>query len=353
MTADTDYWNFKNDNPFNRWFETTFEIKAANNETEYDFEKQEKIKNQLVSAPNKIEALVNLYNKEMNRLYGSFKAICALDNKTLEDIGVDTLKVRESLKYKIEHTKILYWHIVFNYLDEITTRLTYDARDELFKKFDRLNQVDFNESNIRSVVIWVLKNASSLFDDQLVKLYKTFTQPDNIIKYKSNQRVFKRDEWYNNHFDRDSTVSHYCLSYRIICDRLYFRSSTWNGYKIDDIKAQTIVDDLNAIAYNLGFVSASKDIPESFGEKYYILMPDGKPLIEFKFYQNGNTHLKLNKEFAKALNVEVARLLGWIRDKSEIKDEFPDEMADGAEKYFGKSFAISLNNPNIKLLTSN
>ena len=353
LKADTDYWNFKNDDPFNRWFETTFEIKAANNETEYDFEKQEKIKNQIVSAPNKIEALVNLYNEEMNRLYGSFKAICALDAETLKDIGVDTLKVRESLKYKIEHTKILYWHIVFNYLDEITTRLTYDSRQELFKKFDRLNQVDFNESNIRSIVIWVLKNASSLFDDQLVKLYKTFTQPDNIIKYKSNQRVFKRDYWYNNHFDRDSTVSHYCLSYRIICDRLYFRSSTWNGYKIDDIKAQTIVDDLNAIAYNLGFVSASKDIPESFGEKYYILMPDGKPLIEFKFYQNGNTHLKLNKEFAKALNVEVARLLGWIRDKSEIKDEFPDEMADGAEKYFGKSFAISLNNPNIKLLTSN
>lgn len=353
LKADTDYWNFKNDDPFNRWFETAFEIKAANNETEYDFEKQEKIKNQIVSAPNKIEALVNLYNEEMNRLYGSFKAICALDAETLKDIGVDTLKVRESLKYKIEHTKILYWHIVFNYLDEITTRLTYDSRQELFKKFDRLNQVDFNESNIRSIVIWVLKNASSLFDDQLVKLYKTFTQPDNIIKYKSNQRVFKRDYWYNNHFDRDSTVSHYCLSYRIICDRLYFRSSTWNGYKIDDIKAQTIVDDLNAIAYNLGFVSASKDIPESFGEKYYILMPDGKPLIEFKFYQNGNTHLKLNKEFAKALNIEVARLLGWIRDKSEIKDEFPDEMADGAEKYFGKSFAISLNNPNIKLLTSN
>lgn len=354
LKADTDYWNFKNDDPFNRWFETTFEIKAANNETEYDFEKQEKIKNQLVSAPNKIEALVNLYNEEMNRLYGSFKAICALDNKTLEDIGVDTLKVRESLKYKIEHTKILYWHIVFNYLDEITTRLTYDARDELFKKFDRLNQVDFNESNIRSVVIWVLKNASSLFDDQLVKLYKTFTQPDNIIKYKSNQRVFKRDEWYNNHFDRDFTVSRYCLSYRIICDGLYFRSSTWRGgYEIDRSKAQTIVDDLCAVAYNLGFVSASKDIPESFGEKYYILMPDGKPLIEFKFYQNGNTHLKLNKEFAKALNVEVARLLGWIRDKSEIKDEFPDEMADGAEKYYQANFKICLENPNIKLLTGN
>lgn len=348
-------WSEKYIDPFNLWFETTFKINAekAKREYEYDDEQREAIKNQIVSAPNKIEALVNIYNEEMNRLYTSFKSICALDTKTLVDIGIDTQKVREALKYKIEHTKILYWRMVFDYLDEITVRLTSNARGKLFDKFERLNQVDFNETNIRSVVIWVLKNASSLFDEQLIDLYKTFTSPDNIIKYKSNQRVFKRDEWYNNRFDRDSKVSHYCLSYRIICDRLYFINSySWSGYKIDSHKAQTIVDDLCAIAHNLGFTTASKDIPQSFGEKYYILMPDGKPLIEFKVYQNGNTHLKLNKEFAKALNVEVARLLGWIRDKSDIAAEFPDEMAAGAEKYFGRNFAVSLDNPNIKLLTA-
>ncbi len=342
--------------PFNLWFETTFKINVEKGkwEWEYEEEQRKKIKDQIVSAPNKIEAFVNLYNEEMNRLYTSFKSICALDADTLKDIGVDTEKVREALRYKLEHTKILYWHRIFNFLDEITTRLTYNAREELFNKFDRLNQVDFNESNIRSVVIWILKNAVSLFDDQLIKLYMTLTQPDNIIKYKSNQRVFRRDQWYNNHFNRENSISHYCLSYRIICDSLYFRTSTWSGgYEIDRGKVQTIVGDLCAIAYNLGFVSASKDIPENFGEKYYILMPDGKPLIEFKFYQNGNTHLKLNKEFAKALNVEVARLLGWIRDKSDIAKEFPDEMAEGAEKYYNSNFSQAIMTTKIKLLTSN
>lgn len=347
-------WSEKYIDPFNLWFETTFGFKEEKStKPEYFTEQKNEIKNKIVSAPNKIEALVNLYNEEMNRLYGSFKSICALDAETLKDIGVDTNKVREALKFKIENTKILYWRMVFDYLDEITVRLTSNARGKLFNKFERLNQVDFNEANIRSVVIWVLKNASSLFDEQLIDLYKTFTSPDNIIKYKSNQRVFKRDEWYNNRFDRDSKVSHYCLSYRIICGRLYFSDySSWSGYKIDSYKAQTIVDDLCAIAHNLGFITTSKDIPESFGEKYYILMPGCKPLIEYKVYQNGNTHLKLNKEFAKALNVEVARLLGWIRDKSDIAAEFPDEMAAGAEKYFGRNFAISLDNPNIKLLTA-
>lgn len=356
-------WSEKYIDPFNLWFETTFGFKEEKStKPEYFTEQKNEIKNKIVSAPNKIEALVNLYNEEMNRLYGSFKSICALDAETLKDIGVDTNKVREALKFKIENTKILYWRMVFDYLDEITVRLTSNARGKLFNKFERLNQVDFNEANIRSVVIWVLKNASSLFDEQLIDLYKTFTSPDNIIKYKSNQRVFKRDEWYNNRFDRDSKVSHYCLSYRIICDRLYFCDSYswWNpvkkvlvdDYKVDKYKLQTIVNDLCAIANNLGFTIKTKEYAEEFGTKFYIYGDNNTKLIEYKLFKNGNTHLKLNIEFAKALNVEVARLLGWIRDKSDIAAEFPDEMAAGAEKYFGRNFTVSLDNPNIKLLTA-
>ena len=105
------------------------------------------------------------------------------------------------------------------------------------------------------------------------------------------------------------------------------------------------------MAHNLGFAAKDFEIPEYYGEKYYVWLDEKNPLIEYKIYKNGNTHIKLNKEFAKAMNVEVSRLLGWIRDKSDIAAEFPDEMAKGAEKYFKKNFAISLENSNIKLLT--
>ena len=336
--------------PFKNWFEETFGFKETNDHRfEYKEDKQEEIKNKLVEAPNKIEYLVNLYNDEMNRLFNSFKAICALDEKTLHDIGVETSKVIESLKYKIEHTKILYWRLVFDYLDEITKRLTAESRRDLIKRFERLNQVDFNQSNIQAVVIWVLKNASSLFDEQLVNLYKEFTTPDNIVKYKSNQRVFKRNEYWNSRFDNKSSVSHYCLTYRMVVDCLHFRKSySWSGEEVDTGKTQTIVDDLSAIANNLGFEVVSKDIATEFGEKYYIMGKD-KPLIEFKLYKNGNTHLKLDIEFCKAMNVEVARLLGWIQNKSEIVNEFPDDMKD-AGKYYGANFRFSLEKPNIKLL---
>jgi len=209
--------------------------------------------------------------------------------------------------------------------------------------------VDFNRDNIQAVVIWVLKNASSLFDDQLVKLYKEFTSPDNIVKYKSNQRVFKRNEYWSARFDDKSSVSHYCLTYRMVVDCLHFRDScSWTGEKVDTRKTQTIVDDLSAIANNLGFEVTSKDIATEFGQKYYIYGKD-KPLIEFKLYKNGNTHLKLDIEFCKAMNVEVARLLGWIQDFSEVAKEFPDDMKD-AGKYYGANFRFSIEKPNIKLL---
>lgn len=337
--------------PFKSWFEETFNFKEQKDRSyTFEYDKQKEIKNNLVKAENKIDYLVNLYNDEMNRLFSSFKAICSLDEETLHDIGVETRKVIESLKFKIKNTKILYWRMVFDYLDEITKRLTAESRRKLFNKFERLNEVDFNEANIQAVAIWILKNASSLFDEQLVDLYKEFTSPDNIVKYKSNQRVFKQNKYWNNKFENIKEVSHYCLTYRMVVDNLHFRKSySWNGEEIDKDKAQTIVEDLSAIAFNLGFEVGSKDIASEFGEKYYVMGTGCKPLIEFKIYKNGNTHLKLDIEFCKAMNVEVARLLGWIQSKVEIVNEFPDDMKD-AGKYFGANFRFCLDKPQVKLL---
>ena len=57
-------------------------------------------------------------------------------------------------------------------------------------------------------------------------------------------------------------------------------------------------------------------------------------LFAFRCYLNGNVHIKFNIELMKALNVAVARKLGWIRKPSDIAQEFPPEMAKGAEQYF-------------------
>lgn len=337
---------------FDDWFDETFKMRNKEQKLKYDWEKERKeeqeIKNQLVGGKNKVEILVNSYDYKLKTLYDHFKAITSLDVDILESIGVTKNSVMESLKSKISGLKNVYWRVVFDELDEITSRLTSATKEKLYKRFQGLLTVDFTPENIYSLVAWVCKNSSAYYDEQLIELYKMFTTPENIIKYKSNQKVFQRDNW--GRFDNNMT--HYCLSYRIICDRLYFKSSySYYNNEISKSSSQTIIKDLCAIAHNLGFIAKEWEYPETFGEKYYIWMDNKKPLMEFKVYQNGNTHIKLDKEFAKAMNVEVSRLLGWIRDKTDISKDFPDEMAKGAEKYFKVNYNVCLANSNIKLLT--
>lgn len=359
-----DYWNSVNDEEtFKNWFDKTFNVKSEEKLTpDYEVERKnkEKLKNEIVAAPNKIEYLVNMYNDELGRLFNTFSQLCNLDEQVLNDVGINFEKVRTSLKEKIRNHKVLYWNILFDELDEITSRLTAESRRKLKDQFAELSSVEFNASNIRSVVIWVLKNASKYFSEQLVELYKTLSCYENVIKYKSNQRVFSRDDWGWRRSEVKPT--HYCLSYRLVVDSLYFRDSCsrWNpvkktlinDYEVNKHKVQTVVDDLCAIANNLGFTVKTKEYADEFGEKFYIYGYDNTKLIEYKLFKNGNTHIKLDIEFMKAINVEVARLLGWIRNKADIAEEFPEEMAKGAEKYFKTNFAISLENPNIKLLTA-
>lgn len=341
---------------FNTWFDATFQMRDKDKKPQREYEKEEQekqeIKNQLVGGKNKVEILVNSYNDKLSTLYNHFKAITSLDVDILESIGVSKSSVIGSLKSRIEGLKNIYWRLVFDELEEITSRLTSATKEKLYKRFNGLLTVDFNHENIYCLVAWVCKNASAYYDEQLIELYKTFTSPENIIKYKSNQRVFKEDKWYNDkrRFDNPEEVTHYCLSYRIICDRLLFNGTYSWRREIDEYKAQTIIKDLCAVANNLGFTAKRWDNPEVFGHKYYVWLDNGKPLMEFKTYLNGNTHIKLDKEFAKAMNVEVSRLLGWIRNKSDIVKEFPDEMVKGADKYFKANYSVCITNNNIKLL---
>ena len=355
-----DRWSsVRDEDTFKAWFDKTFKV-CSDEERIMDYErerlKKNQVKNELSVAKNKLECLVESYNAEMNRMFNTFSQLCSLDESVLQDVGIDFNKVRESLKHKITSHKILYWNLVFEELDEITTRLTHNSREELKKQFDELSTVDFTEGNIRALIIWVLKHAKDYYDSQLVDLYKELSCYDNVIKYKSNQRVFKKEDWgyWRNHED----YTHYCLTYRMVVDTLYFLKSNyvWKGsnmvtdYEIDTYKTHTIVDDLCAIANNLGFMVGKKEIATWTGEKYYIYDTAGKQLIEYKVFKNGNTHLKLDIEFMKAINVEVARLLGWIHDKSDIAVEFPDELAKGAEKYFGWNFSNRISYTNVKLL---
>lgn len=341
--------SYMNENAaFDEWFDNEFQIREEKNKHEYEEEKEkrEKLKQALVAGKNKVEILCNSYMHELNTLYNHFKTISTLDIDILQSIGVTKDKVKESLKFKIENLKNLYWNEVFDNLEEITNRLTHSSRKDLKNKFTRLSQVDFTPENIYSLIVWVIKNANSYFSEQLIEFFKDLSDFENVSPYKSNQKLFTRDDWRWHSTEH----SHYTLDYRIVCSRMYFKSSYSWQEKLDNGKVERKISDFITIANNLGFSVGRKEIANTFGDKYYVYLKDGNPLFEYKVYKNDNVHIKLNKEFAKALNVEVSRLLGWIRCKEEISKEFPEELSKGAEKYFKTNQFVSLTNSGMFLL---
>jgi len=335
-----------NEDAFSRYFDETFKMRDKQNNYEKDLEKEQKeeIKTKLVNCESKAKMLVEIYQNEQKILFEHFQAISSLDVDVLETIGIKKGSVKEALKQKIKSLKILYWKLVFDELEEITSRLTSTTRNNMLDKFKNLLTVDFTIENIYPLILWVIKNANTYYNDQLIDFFKKLSSPENVRAYKSNQKTFSKDRW---RFTDEH--SHYTLDYRIVCSHI-FRTSGLYDDKLDNWDNQKLIDDICTIANNLGFEAGLRESPEFTGEKYNVLMKNSNVLFEYRVYKNRNTHIKLNKEFAKAINVEVSRLLGWIRTKEDIEKEFPPEMAKGAEKYFKVNNFISLNSSNIKLL---
>jgi uncharacterized protein YpmS len=59
--------------------------------------------------------------------------------------------------------------------------------------------------------------------------------------------------------------------------------------------------------------------------------------FECRFYQNGNVHLKVNKDLMMKFNIEVARILGWVRDPEDIEDEFEVTRAEAVRYWNTRS----------------
>lgn len=343
-----------NEKAFDKWFDDTFKMRNSGLENLYEntinARKDEKIKNQLVNSNSKAKMLVDFYNEEQKTLFEHFKAISTLDVDILKTIGIEKNAVKEALKQKVKTLKVRFWQLVFNEMEEITSRLTFKTRKKMMDKFKNLLTVDFNLENIYPLILWVIKNSNDYYNEQLLDFFGYLTTPDNIQNYKSNQKVFKRKEYWPEYFENKDEVSHYILSYRIICKIL---KHSENGFGDYGYYNWTIYD-VCTIANNLGFIVDTSSIVKKieYGKKEEVLYKNGKVFMTYRCYKNGNMHIKFEKEFMKAMNVEASRLLKWVETAEDVKKEFPSEYK-GAEKYFKVNKYISLENNGIKLLGVN
>ena len=324
------------DDAFNAWFDANFQPERPTEKEETLEQRTENLAGQIATAENKIELVVNGYNAEMERLVKNYRAVCSLDEELLKEIGLTKSALQASFKQKIDGLKILYWRAIFHQFDEITSRLTYENREDLRRKLSEKQNIDVTAGNIYAVLLYVCQHVNEYFDQQILHLFKRLSDEQNVIPYKSNQKVFQEEKHRWNQYDKDNQ-SKWTLDYRIIADAHIFRADWyWNSKDLH----HTNPSDFLAVARSMGFQITKQDEAKETGKKYYIYT--GKNVFcEYVVYKNHNLHLKLNREFTTALSVYVARRLGWIKNKQDIRDNFPEDQIKTACEYFDFTTAIT------------
>lgn len=311
-------------NPFDLFIKENFKFKISENydwvekeaERKQKQKEQEEIKkNELAAGRDLIQILAGFYTQDMQKLLDTYKKLEVLDADLLKELGVDVRNIKKGLQEKISGLKNKYWHELFNNLNKITSRLIYSKREHLLKQMSNQVNIDFNEKNAYAVVIWAIKNANKYYEEQLKEVFFELSEPAYIKNYKSNQKTWEKDGW---RYTKNHT--NYTLDYRVIVE------------KYSERYQDQFVADVQTIAYNLGF----------------------SWIGDVKTFKNGNIHFKFEKSFIQALNVEAARLLGWIKSPKEAEAEFHENCefdAEEAKKYFNNNFCLSLENK--KLLLTN
>lgn len=363
-----DYHSNNHNDPFENWFNNEFHFHESEDQDE-DYQPEsttlrDKLAGAVVSGRGKIPFLIELYDHEMAHLYENFKQITSLDGDLLKELGTNKEAIREAMKQRIAGLKNLYWNELFDNLHEITSRLTTSRRKNMLYRLTDQTNVDFTETNIYAVLIWVIKNANQYYDQQLIENVERLISEANVSLYKSNQRLYKWDHWRSGQYvARD--LSHFQLELRIVLHRYQAAISvkdkwgyivrSWDHTNSLHNSAHDFIDDLLVIANNLNFKTWPGMISKNAGEwesgkKKDFIDIDGNTLIQVKAFKNGNLHIKFSQKLIRRLNVEFGRLKGWLRTPEQAAEEMDIPVKD-AETSFKINNQLEIKN--LKLLENN
>jgi len=298
----------------------------------------------MVEREGYIGALVAIYDLEMATLQSNYDKATSLDAEVLSALGLTAASIVATLKATIDALKNKYWTELFLNLNTVTHRLTSKNRGKLLTSIGGFKTADFNQDNIYATLLWVIENANSYSDSQILEVFDNMLERANIQNYKSNKKVYGDGHWrYGN---RPEGLSHYTLDYRIILTNRR-AMGRWSTYTFLAKSAQAFVMDILTVANLLGLAAVTDDKRLQEGEysesDYW---KAGKPqlfhtlsgddLLEVKAHLNGNIHIRMSQELALRMNVAVGKLRGWIRSKPEAVSE----LGKGAEKAYDMSYRL-------------
>lgn len=337
------------DDAFERFFEAEFADLRAKWKGQGEPEDDEGTRRNprldaLVPGVNYPERLVQLYNAEIDHIRHNYDAVKGLDVDLLREFDVNPVRIMGCLKARLADLRNTYWQELFAHMEPVTSRLTSKKRDLLLRTLNQNGHVDFTVTNIQAVLIWVLKNANRYITEQVIEVFDEMVSRANVRNYASNRRVFTFDRWRY----QEEKPSHIALDYRIVLERSGgIRRTDYSFERGLSHTAAEFLGDLLTVAHGLGFLCQTVDSRlcrgESgtctwvSGEKVEFFCADGSLLFDVRAFLNGNMHIRLKKEFALALNVEVGRLRGWLKSGQEAADELGDKSA---ARYFGTNIRL-------------
>jgi hypothetical protein len=313
---------------FNEEFKHLKEKFSDKDEDEKATTKEDKEKfSSLILGKNYVQNLVALYDSEIKNIRNNYDLVGKLDVSLLREFDIHPDTIKKCLKERLKGLKNLYWKELVSRMSEITDKLTSKKREDLLKTAQENAHVDFTESNVYAVILWILKNASCSIDEQLIQVFEKMLSEANVKRYKSNQRPFLKDQWRYN----EQKPSHISLEYRLV---LQYYGRIERNYS----KGYSLSESAN----NFGFHCSTTDDrlyrynndnwkPGGVQEFFFVKDNKRQVLLEVRAHLNGNLHVRMNQKYALALNVEYGRLKGWLKNAAEAVDELQDT---GAVEFF-------------------
>lgn len=363
ITAEEDLYNGKRyskkiADPFDVWFDETFKINAEK-ESSHDWERKEARRQEIVAQCDTAEMLVQFYNADMEKLYKNYRQLETMDADIFKELKVDVKNLKAGLKDRVSGLKHLYWDELFRKYDRITKRLTSKGRRKVIEKLNDNTAIDFTLNNIFQLTLWLIRNSNTMFDEQITEYFFSLCNAETIHRYKSNLR-WDEDDWryikdgFSGSHSRCEREEHskklknIRLDYRIVVQAWNnFDCSGWTSREGMSDDCYDFLEDTYIIAENLGF-SVARILPDDRRDVYVdswrnfdVHLTDGTLFANIKLYKNGNRHVKFCKEFMQKLNVEMARINGWVQDKTEAAAEMGMSAAE-IEKAWGSNRKLEI-----------
>ena len=332
--------------PFGLWFNEHFrsEIEGLEDRSTERSKPIDERMGELVQGRNQVEVMAELYRADLDHLLSNYKAVGQLDPVILKELGVTVGAVCEGLESKIKGLKHVYWRELFEKMKSITKRLTKGSRETMLERLNAHTQVDFTIDNVYAVVMWALKNANRYIDTQLLDLYMRMSSEENIRNYKSNAH-FVKDTWRSSRGEFFEDHHHYALEYRLvlenykaILDSKNEWCSSWDYKGNLHTDAHDYLGDIFVVARNLGFDvmndSLTREWESNETQEFLYWTEDGPELFaEVRAFKNGNIHIKACRGFVRALNIEAARLNGWVKSAAEAAAQLALPLAECEERF--------------------